>query len=120
MGVDEAGNRLGLDAELLQVIAYQPGLEHFDGCQSVQVYLRTKIDIHKATLPYQAHYAIVPQALSYTVIHKTSVLGTRPVETDERKERAAVRRECFERTLRTVRHPHGCNSVPLDKDTGRD
>src|SRR5260221_11393968 len=38
-----------------------------------------------------------------------------------REERiVARRRECFKRTLPTVKHPYGCSSVPFDKDTRRE
>src|SRR5271167_448268 len=50
--------------------------------------------------------------------HDYSVLGT-PAFKQGRKERRPKAGH-FETDAQTVKHPHGCTSVPLDKDTRRD
>ena len=70
MRVIQAGNPSGLRRETAPCrYAYQLSMQHFDGRLRLQVDMLTQVDITKATLPNQAHYAIVPRLLFDAVIH---------------------------------------------------
>src|SRR5579884_3780132 len=75
MGMREMGQHACLSAELLATLTGEVGMQHFDGCLSVEVQVFSQIDLSKARSPDETGQAIVAKLLSYAVDHAHTSSG---------------------------------------------
>src|ERR1700694_1383027 len=74
IGMLQARNCACLIAKLLQVLATQMRIKHFDGRQGIEVDMLSQIDISETAAPKQMKQAIIPKLLSCTIGHACTML----------------------------------------------